>query len=194
MVACKPEAFIRLLFPDVYLQIAPVISVLAIGTGFMCLSLILVRVFQGVGQFRFPALVLSGSAVLQIALLSFLIPRLGLMGAAFSGTIASLVSLVIFVCTYWKQLRTVKLKGIFTAILSLGILAIMTIFMPTHGRLMILAILGAIAISYALTLPLFRLVTERDTDILLDALPSNQRDKKLSLWVRRAVIALNRVF
>ncbi len=194
MVAFKPEAFIRLLFPDVYLQAAPALTVLAVGTGLMCLSLILMRTFQGVGQFRFPALVMSGAVVLQIVLLSYLVPRLGIIGAAFSGAIASLASLIILGYAYWKQFRMVKLKGILTAILSLGVLAIMASFMPVCGRPATLVILVAMVIVYTLTLPLFRSVTERDTDILLGVLPDNRWVRKCSLWAKQVVIRLNNVF
>ncbi|MBI4286097.1 MAG: polysaccharide biosynthesis protein [Chloroflexi bacterium] len=194
IIAIQPAELIRLLYPDTYLQSAPALTILAIGTGLFCFSNIIGVVLQGIGRPWVPALVLAISAIVQIGLLPVLIPRFGITGAAGAAAIAAFVSLSILGYVYQQMFGLkVKVRGVLSMLVAMGVLGALLWLLPAPGRLVTLANIVGAGLIYVLVLMILKLFKEQDADILLGALPDNVFLKSCGLLMRRMVVRLNNV-
>jgi len=105
IIAVMPSQVITLVFPSDYAQGATALVVLSFGMFLLGLATILASFLQALGKATFPAIVLGTAVVLQVVLLSLLVPRYGTTGAAAATSISSGLSLVMLMARYVRIYR-----------------------------------------------------------------------------------------
>lgn len=78
-----------------YVPAAPALTILIVGLGSLAFYLLLANIAAGAGKARFPLIVTTGLLVVSVTLGFVLIPRFGLLGAAWQTTVTSLAGLAI---------------------------------------------------------------------------------------------------
>lgn len=106
MAIATSKELLQLLYSADYVAGAPVLSVLLIGSAFLTISSSWSSVITGMGKPKFELycsilflLVLSG-------LNFFLIPKLGLIGAAYAFLVTSVTAFLVIIIYFYKQFRT----------------------------------------------------------------------------------------
>lgn len=89
-----PRTVLMLFFPEMYLPIAPILQVLAAGGALLGLVTLLNSVFQASGARQQGALATLAGIIVQMALLAWLTPLVGGMGAAISLIGAGITTLI----------------------------------------------------------------------------------------------------
>lgn len=193
-VALIPRSFITFFFPSIYTAGANALAVAAIGMGVFAIAYVLANTFQAIGKPKVPAIILLVALGIQIASLVLLVPKLGLIGAAASTTIAS------FFSTTWLLLRYNKMYRLhFRASQVLSLVSAFTaagafLFLFPHvGRMLTVVDLILAAIIYLFLLMALRLINERDVRILSSALPQHRLVKIAVEKAARLVITLNNI-
>jgi len=95
LAAATSKPLIRLFFSAEYTPAAPVLSVLMIGLGSLAFYLLLTNIVAGANKARVSLALTIGLVVLSAALGLWLIPRFGLVGAAWQTTISGLIGLIV---------------------------------------------------------------------------------------------------
>lgn len=169
------KSLIILLFPEKYLPGAPALSIVSIGMAFLVLITVFSRSFQALGKPLTSAKLLTLSVVVQIILLTLLVPFYGVVGAALSTTIACFFGLIVLAVTYIKNYGLdVKTIDILKIIISFVILGLVLVLFPHPTRILTIIDLLVSGGIYLIVLVLLGLFTEEDLDILLEALPKNK--------------------
>jgi O-antigen/teichoic acid export membrane protein len=143
-------AVVSFFFPERYSSSAPVLAVLALASAFLAIASGLAALLQGSGRTRIAAGTMTLAVVVQLSALWWLVPALGLLGAAIASALAGAMacSLLIF------QVRALRItpprlgrQGAAFGLLALSLLPL-TIFFSEAGRLLIAAWIGASAALY----------------------------------------------
>jgi stage V sporulation protein B len=192
-IALIPEAFIKLIFPEVYTVGAQALAVVAIGMGFLAIILVLAQIFQALGKPRLPAIILMVTVLLQIIFLLILTPKFGLVGAALSTTLACLFGMAWLAQSYRKiyglSLDINKALRLFAAF---GIAAVSLVLFPHHTRIFTLLDLTLAGAAYLVALALFGLISGSDVDIIAGSM-KNERARRVCDAIKNFVVRLNGV-
>ncbi len=93
LAATTSRSLITLFFSREYLPAAPILTVLIVGLGSLAFFLLLSNIVAGAGRARLSLAMTTGMVVVSGMLGSQLIPRWGMMGAAWQTTITGLLGL-----------------------------------------------------------------------------------------------------
>lgn len=154
-----PSAALALFFPAQYQTAAPALQVAAAGGVLLALVTLLTAVAQAAGDRRRPAMAAALATVTQVAVLIWLVPRWGALGAATSllaaGSVA-LVSLAVALGTHPGSLRPVgrelRSPRLYRVTIPLLALAIPLLFLPDQGSGAALLKLSLAALGYLVAL------------------------------------------
>jgi O-antigen/teichoic acid export membrane protein len=105
LAAATSKTLIILFFSREYIPAAPSLTILMIGLGALAFYLLLSNIVAGAGKPQVSMYITGGLIVLSAALGWFLIPTLGLVGAALQTTIAGLVGLAALSAYTFKTFR-----------------------------------------------------------------------------------------
>jgi O-antigen/teichoic acid export membrane protein len=105
LAAATSKSLIRLFFSGEYLAAAEPLTILMVGLSSLAFYLLLANIVSGAGRARV-ALIITGSIlIISAAAGAMLIPRFGLIGAAWQTTIAGLVGLVLISAYTFRTFR-----------------------------------------------------------------------------------------
>ncbi len=174
ILIAEPTAAIRLIFPASYSASADALRIAASATLLLSLTTLFATILQARGFAHLPARWLPLMALLEVALLWWLTPIYGIVGAALSLLVASSVAcaLLAIACAHhfpWLlQLGTKQVVGYLAACI---VLAAVLLAMPGVGLAQ--TIIGALLAlgAYGATLALFGLVRPEDITTLTAGLP-----------------------
>ena len=156
LFATNSEGIIRLIFPSGYEAAAPALSLLVFGIVFFSILYINATIISGSGKPAHSFLLAFGTWVIDAILNYNLIPRYGMMGAAFSTTTAMLCGLAgsaLYVrLKFGTYLPLVSALRICAAGAAVGAISLM---LPCAG-LAILAKLAVLSLAYVTFLFLLR--------------------------------------
>ena len=184
-VTLTPQAFITFFFPNEYILGANALAIMAIGMGAFAITYVLATTFQGIGKLKLPAITMLIAVGIQILGLLFLVPRLGLVGAATSTTMASIFAVTFLLMRYVK-LYKLRLK--LSRIVSLAVVFVVSgaflFFFPHSGRILLVIDLLLASTVYMFLLLILGFINEKDVRILGSALPQL---KCVKLFIGKAV-------
>lgn len=191
-IAAKPDAFISLVFPETYLQGAKVLGIIAIAMGFLALVQILTQTFQALGRPEIPVKILFFSVGIQLTLLVILVPKMGIVGAAVSTTMACAFGLLMLSYSYLRfyDLR-LDIKGGMLLIVAYLVLALFIILLPTYSRAETIVSIFVASFIYLSTLALLKLLREEDVARLCEALPRTTLVQKIVAHIAGIVRRVN---
>lgn len=156
---------------DKYLPAAPILTVLMIGLGSLGFYLLLINIVAGAGKAKIGLIITTGLVALSAVLGSILIPRYGLIGAAWQTTISGLVGLTVLA---WYTFRTfsipLPIKSTINVILGTIIATLPTYFWKPEALFLPFYYI-ALGLVYIAVLFLLREITPQDTARLKKFLP-----------------------
>ncbi|MFH1106805.1 MAG: polysaccharide biosynthesis C-terminal domain-containing protein [Candidatus Micrarchaeota archaeon] len=100
-----PGQILSIFYPPEYAPAAPVLSLLAVGVFFYAVFIILMNVMWSQNQEVFPLVLLAGALAVHAGLLSLLIPRMQLQGAALATVLSSFLLASAAAAHVWKSTR-----------------------------------------------------------------------------------------
>ena len=171
-ICLAPSSFIKLIYPERYLQASQALSIASLAIIFLTLNYIFMNILQAVGKPEIPAKILFASLIFQAILLYFLVPKFGLIGAPLS----TLISMA--VCSALLLYRYATVFGVnlnsstllkFTLICAI-ILAIFLII-PHHSRILLVVDLLISFALYAILIMTLKVLDEKDIEILFKPIP-----------------------
>ena len=95
LAAATSKELIILFYTETFIPAAPVLTILIIGIGSIAFYLVLASIIAGAGKGKIGTAITFGLIILSAVLGSFLIPKYGMMGAAWQTTITGIIGLVI---------------------------------------------------------------------------------------------------
>ncbi|ABE53088.1 flippase [Methanococcoides burtonii] len=194
VIAAVPDAFILLMFPPEYIASAPALAIVAIGMGFLVMTMVFTNIFQARNVPRIPAIVLPLAVIIEIILLILLVPSYGIVGAAASTTIACSIGCTVMAGLY---VHTYKLKldhlAMVKTLVSFCILLLVLYTLPHTGLFPLVGSLTLSGIVYLVVLASFRLLTEEDASIFLAGMPNHKAVTPIAEMISRVIKKLNRV-
>ena len=178
LAAATSKPLLRLFFfSDQYIEAAPALTILMIGLGSLSFYLLLTNIVSGAGRPKLALYTTFGMLLISGLLGTILIPRLGLIGAAWQTTIAALIGLTILsVYTF----RTFKIPLPFKSTINILIataIAVAPTYLLEPTRLTLFPI-------YLLALVLFITVL-----LLLKEISAADRQRLASLHPRLSFVA-----
>ena len=194
VIAVDPDAFILLAFPLEYIAGAHALGIVAPGMGLLAMAIVLTNIFQARHAPKIPAVVLSIAVVIEIILLTRLIPEYGIVGAAASTTVACGFGVSVLAVLY---VRMYGLKLDYTAIIkTIIVFCLLICFVcvsPDKGSAVFLWCLVFCAVVYVILLLVFRLIREEDVMIFISGLPEHGMVSAVARVVLRVVRMVNRL-
>jgi O-antigen/teichoic acid export membrane protein len=146
IIAVAAPEVVLFFFPGHYASSAPMLVVLAVGSGFLVVASALAAILQAERRAVVPALVMTLAVSLEIASLWLLVPVFGPMAAAASAAVMSALACVLLL---WYCRRTVAPpRGLWRHALSLAwlgaLVAPLALFGDNWGRVLVaLWVMGA---------------------------------------------------
>ncbi len=186
-----PRSILGFFFPESYLAGANALRLLAIGTGLISFTYILIQSFQARGKPHLPAVLLLAAFLVQFGLLYWMVPRFDIIGAALSTTSACLIGTVLIFWTYHAvfklrfQLRAMKI------VIALALFAGFIYLFPHSGRPLVAVDLILGGIFYTFILALIKSLTAEDVNVLLSGLPVSGLTTKFQSSLAKSVAFLN---
>jgi GT2 family glycosyltransferase/O-antigen/teichoic acid export membrane protein len=169
--AVIPDAMVRTFFSPAFADSAQPLAVAAIGTGILALIHGLALLLQASGRVYLTAVWLLLGVLLEIAMLVWLVPGLGMIGAALAVLAASLVVLAALSPVALRLYRIQPSVGDSAAYAGALLVAALVLWLgPLGGRLITLATIALSGIAYTIALMLLGLLTPRDVAIASGAL------------------------
>lgn|GEM_PF-1931634 len=152
MIAGAP-ALVRFFFPEHYAPAAGSLAVLGLGSAFLIFAGAFSSILQAMHRTKGPAIIMSLAVAVQVTGLLWLVPAMGIRGAALASTLASGLACALLL-TYVKRaqpgLEPPRLKWQVLALLLLGGLTLpLTLQFAEAGRVVVA---GWVAIALALYL------------------------------------------
>lgn len=95
LAAATSKSLITLFYSSKYISAAPALTILMVGLGALAFFLLVVNIVAGAGRAKVGFIFTTGMVVISAALGFILIPRFGLLGAAWQTTITSLIGLAV---------------------------------------------------------------------------------------------------
>jgi O-antigen/teichoic acid export membrane protein len=149
LMAVGSSAVILFFFPSRYLQAAPILSILAIGSGFLAFATALASIHQARGRSTLPALIMGGAVVAQVLGLLLVVPGAGMWGAASISAAASLLACVLL-ASYsrgWSLTPVVaRRQAAALGVLALTVVPLATVFQTADRLLVGVWIAGAMGL------------------------------------------------
>jgi O-antigen/teichoic acid export membrane protein len=184
VMIAEPHSVLQLFLPASYVEAAPALRTIAVGTTFLALATFLVGALQAAGRDRMPALLALGAVVVEIVLLAVAIPigvqRGGdgpLVAAGVAFDIASVGVAVTLLATAWWQFRwPLRPRGPVVFVVASTALVLVLKALPHEGRLALAGASVAAGIVYAVLTVLLGLLSRGDLRTLRAALPGRRGD------------------
>lgn len=179
----EPYDVLQLFLPANYIDAAPALRTIAVGTTFLALSTFLVGVLQASGRDRMPALLALGAVVVEVVLLAVLIP-IGvqhggagpLVAAGVAFDIASVGVALTLLATAWWQFRwPLRPRGPIVFALACGALWGVLKLIPHEGRIALVVASLAAGVVYAVVAVVLGLLSRGDLRTLRAAVPFGRR-------------------
>lgn len=105
VLVVRPQPLLQLFFPEPYLAALPLVRVVSLGTLGMIGCGIYGKSLQALGRRDAVAKVMPAVLVVELAILTLLVPRLAAMGAAIAFALASWTGAVLLAVTYHRHQR-----------------------------------------------------------------------------------------
>jgi O-antigen/teichoic acid export membrane protein len=147
--------------------------------GFLALQLVVLVLFQATGKTSYVMLVGLLTAILDIGVSVFLVPELGLLGAACAKISVAVVGSIIAINLAKKYLRNLDnrgfyLKGVVTSTVPFLFTLVLSHFIS--ARPITLLLYGGVFFAiFLICLKAFGLLTQEDRDFLVHVLPKSLR-------------------
>lgn len=198
-----PQAALRLFFPLRYQQGELALQIAAAGCLLLALVTLLSGVLQAIGRRKVAALASGLAVAAQLAVLAWLAPTWGALGAALSLLVAGATALLALAPSLsksiphrdglpaWRsQLRTAFSRGALQQVVALLALAFPLLLIPDFSRLLALLQFGLAGLAYLVVIAAFSL---RQPGSALPAPLAAPREKRpLGQYSKIAALALAR--
>jgi O-antigen/teichoic acid export membrane protein len=179
VMIAEPDDVLNLFLPHNYVDAAPALRTIAVGTTFLALSTFLVGVLQASGRDRMPALLALGAVAVEVVLLAVLVPAGAqghgagpLVAAGIAFDVAAVGVGTTLLVTAWLHFRwRLRLRGPTVFVLACAALLVVIEVLPHEGRLAILCAAIAGGAVYSGIAVLLRLLSPGDLRTLRAALP-----------------------
>ncbi|MBI9030493.1 flippase [bacterium] len=194
VIATVPDAFIMLMFPSEYIASAPALAIVAIGMGFLTMTMVFTNIFQARNTPKVPAIILPLAVIIEIILLIILVPSYGIVGAATSTTIACSIGCIVM-ATLYVHIYKLKLDhlAMVKTLLSFSVLLLVLHTLPHTDLFTLVGSLTLSGIIYVVALASFNLLTEEDASIFLAGMPNHKAITPIAEMISKIVRKLNRV-
>lgn len=175
LAAATSRSLITLFFSNQYLPAAPALTILMIGVSALAFYLLLANIVAGASRVRI-ALVLCGLMLtVSAALGAWLVPRLGLVGAAWQTTISSLAGLAAIAgYTFWTFRIPLPLRSTINVIIATSVAVSITYFWQASALGLVLQY-ALVGVVYCLTLFTLGEISTADRQRLSRLHPALQR-------------------
>jgi O-antigen/teichoic acid export membrane protein len=179
VMIAEPHSVLTLFLPSSYVDAAPALRTIAVGTTFLALATFLVGALQASGRDRMPALLALGAVVVEVVLLAVAIPigvRHGgagpLVAAGVAFDIASVgVGLTLLATAWWQFRWPLRPRGPVVFVVASVALVVVLKMLPHEGRVGVaLASVAATAV-YGVIVVVLGLLSGGDLRTLRAALP-----------------------
>jgi O-antigen/teichoic acid export membrane protein len=175
-ICLAPSSFIKLIYPERYLQASQALSIASLAIIFLTLNYTFMNILQAVGKPEIPAKILFASLIFQAILLYILIPKFGLIGAPLSTLISMAVCFALLLYKYAKffgdSLNPSTLLT-FTSICTITLAVFLLI--PHHSRLFLTVDLFVSLALYIALLIGLKILDREDIGILFRPIPIANR-------------------
>ena len=191
LVVAAP-AVVHFFFPERYASSALLLALLGVSSAMLALATGFTAILQGSGRTAGPALVMTLCALVQIAALWWLVPTLGLPGAALSSLLASGLAYCLLIVLQRRKLD-VRLPSLRRYALALAGLALVTLplgILPDGaGRVMTALWVAGALLFYAAACFFLGLVRAGE----LPAAKEGEADGALHRLLRGTLVALHKM-
>ncbi len=175
LAAATSKSLILLFFSEQYIPASSVLSILMIGLGSLAFYLLLANISAGAGKAKAALIITIILLVISAALGIILIPRFGIIGAAWQTTITGIIGLIILSTYTFKTFKIhLPYKSTINVILASTIAVLPTYLWKVHPFTLPLQYI-ALGALYILTLYLLREITDEDRQLIANLHPSLQR-------------------
>jgi stage V sporulation protein B len=175
LAATTSKSLILLFFSEQYISASSVLSILMIGLGSLAFYLLLVNISAGAGKPKVGLFITIFLLGISGTLGMFLIPRFGIIGAAWQTTITGIIGLILLASYTFKTFKIpVPYKSTINIVLASVIAILPTYIWEVHPFALPLQylVLGAL---YILALYLLREITDEDRQLVANLHPSLKR-------------------
>jgi O-antigen/teichoic acid export membrane protein len=127
---------VRFFFPEHYASAAASLSVLGVGSAFLVFRGAFTSILQATHRTKGPSIIMSLAVAAQVASLFWLVPTMGIRGAALSSALASglaCVLLLLYVRSAQPGLAPLRLKWQALALLLVSVLMLPLTFLVCRG-------------------------------------------------------------
>ncbi len=102
LISATSGQILELLFSKLYLPAASSLSILIFATAFLTLLFVMSNILNGAGEVKKSFWTVAFGVIITILLCFFMIPKYGLIGAALSTTVGSLVAMTLATCFVYR--------------------------------------------------------------------------------------------
>lgn len=166
LAAATSKPLILLFYSTPYLPAAPVLTILMVGLGSIAFYLLLANIVAAAGRPTFCVALTAGLLAVSGILGYVLIPRWGLMGAAWQTTIAGIIGLAVMAVYTFRSFHIpIPIRSTLNILIASAIAVLPTYFWQATPVTLFLQYIVA-GLLYVLALVLLREVNSRDVERL----------------------------